>query len=184
VVTGAFSTADTVYLASGTNFPDALSAGGAAGSKGAPVLLVDGAASSIDSATSTLLKSLGAKNVMLVGGTSAMSSGLEYSLTGAGYTVTRLAGWDRYSTAEAVNVSTYANASTAVLATGFGYPDALSASSWAAKTSSPLFLAPGDCVPSGVLADMGRLGVRTVTLIGGPAVLTGSVEFLTPCVGM
>ncbi|GAB3578395.1 hypothetical protein GCM10027406_14490 [Leifsonia lichenia] len=181
VVKGAFTSASTVYLASGTNFPDALSAGGAAGSKGAPVLLVDGAASGIDSATSALLTSLGARTVKLVGGSSVMSSGIELALTGAGYTVDRLAGWDRYSTAEAVNVNTYANASTAVLATGFGYPDALAASSWAGTTSSPLYLAPGDCVPSGVLADMGRLGVRTVTLIGGPAVLTTAVEYLTPC---
>ncbi|WP_431221313.1 cell wall-binding repeat-containing protein [Leifsonia xyli] len=183
VVTGAFSTASTVYLASGTNFPDALSAGGAAGSTGEPVLLVNGAAGGIDPATAALLKSLGATKVKLVGGTTVMSSALEYSLTKAGYTVSRLAGSDRYATAEAVNVSTYATASTAVLATGFGYPDALAASSWAGKTSSPLFLAPGTCVPSGVLADMGRLGVRTVTLIGGPTVLTAPVDSLTSCSG-
>lgn len=184
VVTGAFSSATTVYLASGLNFPDALSAGGAAGSKGAPVLLVNGAADSADAATTALLRSLGATKVELVGGTSVISSGVEYSLTQSGFTVSRLAGSDRYSTAEAVNVTTYPTASTAVIATGFGYPDALAASSWAGKTSSPLFLAPGSCVPTGVLADMGRLGVRTVTLIGGPTVLTAAVEGLTPCGGM
>ncbi|MFJ8893787.1 cell wall-binding repeat-containing protein [Leifsonia sp. NPDC102414] len=184
VAKGAFSTANTVYLASGANFPDALSAGGAAGSKGAPVLLVDGAASSVDSATAALLKSLGTKKVELVGGSAVMSSGVELSLTQSGYTVDRLAGQDRYATAEAVNVSTYPTASTAVIATGFGYADALAASSWAGKTSSPLYLAPGSCVPSGVLADMGRLGVRTVTLVGGPTVLNAGVEFLTPCDGL
>jgi len=181
VVSGAFSTASTVYLASGSNFPDALSAGGAAGAKGAPILLVDGAAGSVDSATAALLTKLKAKNIELVGGTAAVSSGVASSLTHAGYTVSRLAGSDRYATALAVNGNAYAHASTAVIATGFGFPDALSATSWAGTTASPLYLAPGSCVPRGVLSDLARLGVGSVTLIGGPAVLTSSAESLAPC---
>ncbi|WP_285115419.1 cell wall-binding repeat-containing protein [Leifsonia sp. fls2-241-R2A-40a] len=183
VVAGAFTTAGTVYLASGSNFPDALAAGGAAGAQGAPILLVDGAASSVDAATASLLSTLKAKNVELVGGTAAVSAGIATSLTHAGYTVARLAGSDRYATAQAVNEHAYTHASTAVLATGFGFPDALSATTWAATTSSPLYLAPGSCVPRGVLADLGRLRIGTVTLIGGPAVLTASTAALTPCVG-
>lgn len=181
VVSGAFSTASTVYLASGSNFPDALSAGAAAGAKGAPILLVDGAAGSVDPATAALLTTLKAKNVELVGGTAAVSAGVASSLTQAGYAVSRLAGSDRYATALAVNGNAYSHASTAVIATGFGFPDALSATSWAGTTSSPLYLAPGSCVPRGVLSDLGRLGVAAVTLIGGPVVLTSSVESLAPC---
>ncbi|MGH1550756.1 cell wall-binding repeat-containing protein [Leifsonia poae] len=181
VVSGAFTTADTVYLASGNTFPDALTAGGAAGSKDAPILLVDGNAPSVDSATASLLSSLKAKNVKVVGGTDAMSTGIVSSLTQEGYTVTRLAGADRYGTALAVNADAYAHATTALLATGFGFPDALSATTLAGSTSSPLYLAPYDCVPQGVLADFTRLGVTTVTLVGGPAMLSESAESLTPC---
>ena len=181
VASGAFTTASTVYLASGNTFPDALTAGGAAGSAGAPILLVDGNAPSVDSATASLLSSLKAKTVKVVGGTDAMSTGIVSSLTQEGYTVTRLAGSDRYGTALAVNADAYAHATTALLATGFGFPDALSATTLAGTTSSPLYLAPYNCVPQGVLADFTRLGVTTVTLIGGPAMLSESAESLTPC---
>ncbi|MGH1550725.1 cell wall-binding repeat-containing protein [Leifsonia poae] len=181
VVSGAFTTADTVYLAAGANFPDALAAGGAAGAQGAPLLLVDGYASSVDAPTAALLSSLKAKNVELVGGPTVLSAGIATSLTQKGYTVGRLAGSDRYATAEAVNQHAYTHATTAILATGFGFPDALSATTLAATTSAPLYLAPGTCVPRGVLADLGRLGVGTVTLIGGPNVLTAGVASLTAC---
>jgi len=181
VVSGAFTTASTVYLASGNTFPDALTAGGAAGDKGAPILLVDGNAPSVDTATAWLLSSLKVKNVRVVGGTDVMSTGLVGSLADEGYTVTRLAGSDRYGTALAVNADAYAHATTALLATGFGFPDALSATSLAGSASSPLYLAPYSCVPRGVLADFTRLGTTTVTLIGGPAMLSASVESLTPC---
>ena len=181
VVSGAFTTADTVYLAAGANFPDALAAGGAAGAQGAPLLLVDGYASTVDAPTAALLASLKAKNVELVGGPTVLSAGIAASLTQKGYTVGRLAGSDRYATAEAVNQHAYSHATTAILATGFGFPDALSATTLAATTSAPLYLAPGTCVPRGVLADLGRLGVGTVTLIGGPNVLTAGVASLTAC---
>ncbi|WP_285115550.1 cell wall-binding repeat-containing protein [Leifsonia sp. fls2-241-R2A-40a] len=181
LVSGAFTTASTVYVASGNTFPDALTAGGAAGAQGAPILLVDANAPRVDTATASLLSSLKAKNVKVIGGTDAMSTGMVASLTDAGYMVTRLAGSDRYGTALAVNTDAYTHATTALLATGFGFPDALSATTLAGSTSSPLYLAPYDCVPRGVLADFTRLGVTTVTLVGGPAMLSASAESLTPC---
>ncbi len=181
VVSQAFTTADTVYLASGANFPDALAAGGAAGAQGAPLLLVNGYAGAVDAPTAALLASLKAKNVELVGGTAVLSAGIATSLAQKGYTVGRLAGSDRYATAQAVDEHAYTHATTALLATGFGYPDALSATTLAATTSAPLYLAPGGCVPRGVLADLARLGVGTVTLIGGPSVLSAEVSSLTAC---
>ncbi|MFF1635568.1 cell wall-binding repeat-containing protein [Leifsonia sp. NPDC058248] len=181
VVAGAFTTANTVYLASGLNFPDALSAGSAAGAKGAPILLVNGGASTVDRSTALLLSSLKVKNIALVGGTVVVSAGLAASLTHAGYAVTRLAGPTRYGTAESVNAKTYTHASTAIIATGAGFPDAMSATSWAGMTSSPLYLAPSGCVPRGVLVGLGHLGAGTVTVIGGTAVLTTKVADLVPC---
>lgn len=181
VVAGAFTTADTVYLAAGGNFPDALAAGGAAGAHGSPILLVDGGAPWIDAPTAALLASLQAKKVEVVGGTSVLSAGIVSSLALQGYDVGRLAGSDRYATARGVNGYAYTHATTAILATGFGFPDALSATTLAAGTSAPLYLAPGGCVSRGVLADLGLLGVGTVTLIGGPNVLGAQVASLTAC---
>ncbi|MFF1572631.1 cell wall-binding repeat-containing protein [Leifsonia sp. NPDC058292] len=182
VVSDAFTTADTVYLASGTNFPDALSGGGAAGSKGAPTLLVNGSATSVDAATSALLSSLGAKNIVLVG--RVVSGGIESSLEDAGYSVARYGGADRYTTALLVNLNTYTHASSAIIAYGLNFPDALSATSWAGMTSSPLYLVSSNCMPQSILSEFVRLGVKTVSLVGGAGVLTANVADLVRCTNL
>jgi putative cell wall-binding protein/streptogramin lyase len=183
IVESQFTTAGTVYLATGDNFPDALSAGGAAGSKSDPLLLVNGNESTIDGPTATLLRSLGAQQIDLVGGTSAVSPALETSLASIA-PVTRLSGADRYGTAEAVNENAYSaagNVGNVIIATGLNFPDALAASAWAASSKSPLYIAPGACVPSQALSDIVAGQSRQVAVVGGTSALTSAVQQLTPC---
>jgi putative cell wall-binding protein len=89
IATDTFGTADNVLIASGEagHFADALAGNFLAGSKGAPVLLT--AAKTLPKATSDALASLKAKNVTILGGTSAVSSDVENALKAANYTVTR-----------------------------------------------------------------------------------------------
>jgi putative cell wall-binding protein len=182
LVKDTFATVSTVYIATGANFPDALSAGAAAGSQKDPLLLVDGSETSVDAGTAATLKSLTAThlNIDIVGGTASISAGLAGALAKYG-TVKRLPGADRYATAEAVNENAYSSASNVVLATGSNFPDALSATAWAGSTSSPLFLSQTSCVAPAVLADIHKLGATQATLVGGPSVLTQAVATLTPC---
>ncbi|WP_407650958.1 cell wall-binding repeat-containing protein [Herbiconiux ginsengi] len=70
---------------------------------------------------------------------------------------------------------------TVYLATGANYPDALAGGVLAAKTHSPMFVVPPDCVPTGVLALLSSKGTKNVILLGGPLSLTPAVAALTPC---
>ena len=176
----AFGDADVVYVATGDKFPDALAAGGAAGALDAPVVLVNGAAATLDAATSTLLDDLGATETRVLGGEASVSAGVFADLNAA-TDATRLGGANRYEAARAINADAFDSADRAFIATGLNFPDALAGSAWAAAAGSPLFVVPGTCVTSGVLADLDGLGVTHVTLLGGEASLSPNVFSLTSC---
>ena len=176
----AFGSADLVYVATGEKFPDALAAGGAAGAQDAPVVLVNGAASSLDAATTTLLDDLGTTETRVLGGEASVSPGVFAGLNTA-TDATRLGGANRYEAARAINADAFDEADRAFIATGLNFPDALAGSAWAAAAGAPLFVVPGNCVTSGVLDDLDGLGVTHVTLLGGEASLTPEVFSLTSC---
>lgn len=81
--------------------------------------------------------------------------------------VTRLAGADRYATAVAASQAGWPQgAEAAVLATGQDYPDALAASVLAGAVDGPLLLSAPDRLPPAVAAELARLGVERVLVIG------------------
>ncbi|MFB2557304.1 cell wall-binding repeat-containing protein [Herbiconiux liangxiaofengii] len=181
VVDYAFSSAATAYLATGANFPDALSASAAAGSQDAPVVLVDGGAAGADQPTLTLLDRLKIRSATVAGGPNSVSTGIEASLA-ARYTTVRQSGADRYAASVNINKAAFTTSSTVYLATGLNYPDALAGGVLAGLTDSPLFVVPTTCVPGPVLAQIRTLGATDVVLLGGPVSLSGAVEKLVPCI--
>lgn len=183
VIASAFSSAPTVYVSTGLNFPDSLSAGAAAGSTHAPLLLVNGNAGSVDSATASLLRSLGTTKLVVIGGPAVMSPSLVADFGRFG-TVVGLAGGDRFDTSQRIVEASFQNSDRVVLANGLNFPDALSASAWAGKTSSPLFITAGGCVPQRTLDDIYFLGASHVTLVGGATVLGSGVAGLASCGGL
>lgn len=180
VVRSTFSTASEVYVATGANFPDALSAAAAAASRGAPVVLVNGAAGSIDSETRKLLRDLKPTRITIAGGTGVVSSGIATALKQIA-PVRRLAGPDRYSTSEAINRGSFTSATNAFVAYGLNFPDALAGSVLAGLRGGPMYISDTTCVPAGMVTHIQELGVKRVTLFGGKAVLTDSVGRLTRC---
>ena len=176
------SGAGGAYVATGANFPDALSAGGAAGSKGQPVVLVDGSASTVDSATSKALKGLGVSTITIVGGVNSVSTGVQSALAGQA-TVTRVSGDTRYATSLALNRSAYTTSDRAFLATGTNFPDALAGSAWAGAVDAPLYVVdPGsDCLPTDLRTSFKPMGVTSVTLLGGPNSLGYGIQRLSGC---
>ena len=179
----AFTTAPTAFIATGTNFPDALAASAAAGHYAGPVILTNGSATSIDTDTLALLDTLNTTEVLLAGGTAVVSPGIEASLNTVfgDVNVRRLAGADRYGTSVAINTDTFATSTTVYLAVGTGYADALSGAALAGKNDAPLFVVPGTCVPQAVLDAIIDLGATDVVLFGGTAALTAAVANLTSC---
>lgn len=181
VVADAFGSVSNAYLATAHNYPDALSAAAAAGAQGIPVLLVDGASSAVDGNTRALINQLGITKVTVVGGTAVVSPGIEASLRSAGMAVTRLGGSDRFETSRLVNAAAFGSASGMYLATGYQFPDALAGAALAGAQKAPLYVVTPGCVPGGVLDDVTRLGVSSVTLVGGPNALSDSVARLQRC---
>jgi putative cell wall-binding protein len=171
--------ASAALIATGLNFPDALSAGAAIGGDG-PVVLVNGGAAAADDATLTLLADLGVEQLFVAGDVSSVSAGVAASLEGVADT-RRLAGADRYATSQLVNAEFFTGTDRVLLATGADFPDALAAAAWAPIIDAPLFTVPGTCVPEGVLEAISELGAERVTLLGGEPSLSRAVEELTSC---
>lgn len=183
VAENAFSAgSETVYLATGGGFADALAASAAAGSIAAPVLLVRPQATALDAATIDLIKKLGATRVIIAGGRGVVSEAVEASAKRtAGVTeVIRLGGIDRYATAAALNTFAFDSAESAYIASGLDFPDALAAAAAAGAKSAPLHLSNGICTPTTSLQHLVDTGVERVAFVGGAGVLKSTVtEFLT-----
>jgi putative cell wall-binding protein len=161
----------TAYIATGANFPDALSGAAAAGASGAPILLAR--SSDIPAETATELDRLNPGRIVILGGTSVIGSGVQsalaqYATTG---TVTRLAGADRYSTAAVVSSGTFRTASTVFIATGTNFPDALGGGPVAGGLPGPLLLVSGSGVTSAGAAELRRLDPSSVVVLGGTSVV-------------
>jgi putative cell wall-binding protein len=173
----------TAYVATGLNFPDALSAAPAAANEYAPVILVNGKASALDSATASLLGELGIEKVVVTGGEPSVSAGVKKGIDELPFIVEsyRRNGADRVATSVITNQKSFPLADTAFLATGWNFPDALAGAALAGAWFSPVYLVRQDCVPYDVLQEIGRLHVREVILLGGEPSLSNNVLNLQQC---
>ena len=167
-----------VYVTTGENYPDAISASAAAGAIGAPVILVPGSQSTLDAATKALLDSINPTTIKIAGG--SVSAGIATQLQAYG-TVVRLGGADRFSASQTINRDAFTSSSTVYLTTGFNYPDGLVGAALAGKRGSPLYSVHTTCIPSQTLVDIAMLKPTEIVLFGGPATLTQNVFALKTC---
>ncbi|MCS5719814.1 cell wall-binding repeat-containing protein [Herbiconiux sp. CPCC 205763] len=169
-----------LFVAAGSNFPDALAASPAATKLRAPVLLVDNGAATLSLSDVRLLGNLGVQFVRIVGGPASVSDSLAFSF-GAHASVDRAGGADRFEVAVSVNEMAFSTAATVYLASGLVFPDALSAAPIAGRSGSPIYLVPRDCVPDRVLQEITRLAVTKVIVLGGSDTISPEVESLKRC---
>lgn len=155
IVKASYSKADTVILASAENFPDALSGSTLSGVLDAPIVLVNKASLSAESAST--IKSLGAKKIIVLGSSAAISDktyDAAKKLVSDTSSSIRLGGKDRYETNAKIYQYLvklgYQASSEVILATGQNFADALSISSYAAWAKIPVILTS----PSGLNATM------------------------------
>jgi putative cell wall-binding protein len=184
--------ASTVVVASGldTNLPDSLAASYLAaqqtntfGGTGAPVLLVN--TDSVPSATAAAIVSLNPTNIIIVGGTAAVTPGVEATLSNGGtIKVTRVAGANRFLTADAIDSQTgfehVGTKKTAIVADGVdtNLVDALGASPLAGAGPYPMFLVNG---PTGTLSStdlsiMASDGITNAVIVGGSSAVGAAVS--------
>jgi len=174
--------ASEAYVVNGMGYADALAAGAAAGSKSAPILLVDGAAGGIDQATIDSLVALGVTKVTIAGSTASVSAGIASTIDGLpSVSVNRLGGADRYATAGLIARDAFPTSSTVYLAAGNSFPDALAAAALAATTRSALILTEPSCVRRSTGADISAMGASSVVLLGGPTTLGEGVTQYHAC---
>jgi hypothetical protein len=130
-----------VYVASGANFPDALSAAPAASLQGGPLLLAPQAA--LPDLVRNEIVRLRPALIVVVGGPMSVSSRV-YDQLAMIAPIRRDAGLDRYETSRIIVRNAFrAGADTAIVATGANFPDALSGAGGASLTScSPVTTAP------------------------------------------
>lgn len=90
--------------------------------------------------------------------------------------VVRMYGPTRYETGQAIVRSTAVEATTAILASGMGYADALSAAGVAGAYNAPLLLTAPTSLSSVVAVQLVEMGVERVIIVGGTAAMSSSVS--------
>jgi alpha-tubulin suppressor-like RCC1 family protein len=168
---------DTVVLVRDDDFPDALAGTPLAYGLNAPILLTNSKILSPE--TKVEIADLRAKNVIILGGTAVVSSNIEAQLK-QNYSVTRLAGYDRYETskviAEYMLDNGYAQPGKAVIANGLQFPDALAVSSLAAYQKIPILLTDPKVLPSSIQQALTDLKPTQTIIVGGTAVVSSAIE--------
>ena len=94
---------------------------------------------------------------------------------GGARSVTRVEGPDRHATAAAA-AETFTEATTAYVAVGHAFADALAAGPAAIGDSAPLLLVASDAVPATTRAALEQLAPERIVLLGGPGVISDRVE--------
>ncbi len=161
---------DTVVVASGEGFADALAGTYLADINDAPILLVSD--KTINSVTSYISKnaSSGAK-VYILGGTKAVSSNVDSKLENSGYKVQRLSGATRYDTNLEILKEAGVKSGDIAVVSGTNYADALSASA----TSTPVLLVPTELTKSQI-SYLSGLKKASFTIMGGTASVSAKVS--------
>jgi putative cell wall-binding protein len=167
-----------VYVTTGVNFADALSASTAAAAAKAPLLLVS--STSVPASIKTELQRLAPKEIILLGGPSVVSNEVLNALKTMSPSVSRVYGADRYETSRLIAGKSFLAGTTtsAFIATGDSFPDALSASSAAATGGGPMILVKGSAssLDAPTLDLLSSLGVTKVSIAGGSAAVSAGIE--------
>jgi len=172
-VLATFDDAETVYLATGEVFADALAVGPVAAGADAPLLLVrsDGP---VPTATVEAIEQLGAEELVIAGGAAAVSDRVVEDLAELG-DVRRIAGADRIETAAALATSAFDDADEALVATARDFADALAGGALAGQQDVPLLLVEPDRLPAATAQTLATLGVDNVTVLGGASAVDDRV---------
>lgn len=177
------TSASTVYVATGTNYPDAVAASAVAAAAGTsgPVLLTT--SDVLSEPTRQAIQNLRPSKVVILGGTTAVSTQVQNTISttltaAGGGTVVRQAGADRFETAAAVARSAYSSSPTVYISTGTNFPDALSGGPVAGQQNAPMLLVTSDSIPAATRKALLELRPSRVVIVGGTAAVSDAVAAL------
>ncbi|WP_114906119.1 cell wall-binding repeat-containing protein [Ornithinimicrobium murale] len=173
-ISGEYEAGGTVYLASGQAYPDALVGSAAAGLEDAPVLLTR--TDLLPQATRTALTSLDPSEIIVLGGTDAVSEEVAAQAAAAtGAPATRVGGQDRYETATLLAERFQPLVDAVFVASGQDYPDALTGAAVAGARRLPILLTRPDKLTEVTGATLDRLDPQRIIVLGGPVAVADDV---------
>ena len=166
--------ASVAYVATGTNYPDALAAAARAGLNDAPILLTG--RSGLPSATKSALRTIKPGRITVVGSTSVVSSSVASQL--GRYTsgsVQRVSGGNRYEVAANLAGFYPRGLDVVYVATSRDYPDALAGAGRAGSLGGPVLYVDRDSVPRVTKSAIENLDPDRVVVLGGEEAIYPSV---------
>ena len=166
---------DTVIIATGANWPDALCAAPLCSVNDASLLLVR--PDSVPTVVLNEISRLGATEAIILGGVGAVSSGVADTLASRVDSIRRISGGNRYETAAWIAAEVMLAPGwdgSAFYATGTNFPDALGASAIAASHRMPILLSTPQYLPNSTALIDGD--VTSGIIVGGTSVVGGDVE--------
>ena len=177
-----FAAADRVLIGRDDEFADAMTSGLLQGDS--PLLLVP-TLGPVPQPVLDQIALLDPAEVVLLGGTSALSPAVEDELAGAGYEVTRTFGASRTETAIEI-ARDAAPSDTVIIARAFADPDvgdptqafadALAAGAWSARTGWPILLTQTDVLTETTRNHLVAGSFDRAVVLGGAAAISDAVE--------
>lgn len=156
-----------IFVATGSNYADALSVGPIAAKLGMPIVLVE--KDSVSTSVNNLIKSDNINKSYVVGGTSVISNNVANIFPNA----TRISGENRYATNSSIikTFRTSLDFSNAYVATGYNFPDALSGGALAALNSNPIVLTSAN-IEQETKDIIRNNNIEKITILGGTTVIS------------
>lgn len=170
-------TTDTIVVASGEVYNDALSGTPLAYINGAPMLLTS--KDSLPSSTQAVINEIKPTHAIILGGTGSVSTNVETQLQNLGVTtIERIGGADRYEvSANVAQRLGYIDSGTAVIVSGLVYSDALTASSPSANYGMPLLQVSTDSIPAPIQNYINNHPeITKFVIVGGPGTVSDAVK--------
>lgn len=169
---------DTVIIASGEKFADALSISPYAYSATTPILLTDGEGVLTQATVDTIRSTSSIKNVIIVGGTSVVDESIKTQL-GDAYSYNRLWGKTRYESSTEIakwELTQGMSANTVAIATGSKFPDALSGAALCGVQNGLLLLVDEGATDSAIsVLSANKDSAKTFYVFGGASSVPDSV---------
>lgn len=166
-----WTSSNTVIIAAGNQFPDALTGTPLAYSLNAPILLTQN--HSLPTETKIEITRLKAKSVIILGGTSVVSEGVTTQLKNMGLSIERISGSDRYETSVNIAKRLSGQTDTAVIVYGKNFPDSLAIAAHAAQKGYPILLTQTDSLPLETKKVLTKY--KNTIVIGGTGVISDKI---------
>ncbi|MFB2555616.1 cell wall-binding repeat-containing protein [Herbiconiux liangxiaofengii] len=164
------------FVASGANFPDALSGAAAAGHLSGPVLLTS--KDRLPDSVLTELKEEKPKSIRVLGGPNSVDQSVIDTLTSGVTTDTaRVPGADRFAVSAKISETSFGERVPVVyIASGEVFPDALSGSAAAIAKEAPVLLVTKSAIPGLIATELQRLKPAKIVVLGGTNTIDAAVE--------